>query len=282
MNLPIQIILYKSDGDLPRLLESFQACSSSTIIKPVFHFVQHDDIDAKKYLRILDKFSRSCTYTFDTNENVGFASGHNWLFDKYAASYDDFFMILNPDTMFFFDFFIKLERHLKECSRLLGAVDMCQFPQEFPKLYDYETLETVWCSGTAMLIRMSVFQEIGGFDDAFFMYYEDTDLSWRIQYRGYKTYYFPDCKIVHKVGGSSRGDEEIEENSFCVAHNLAGELYMTSKYGLKNKGRVDWILNESALKEEVKRIYGKMISNGIETHPRKNNMKMGNILNHRW
>lgn len=52
-------------------------------------------------------------------------------------------------------------------------------------------------SGAAFAIRRSVFEELGGFDERFFMYVEDTDLSWRARLAGYRCLYVPGAVVRH-------------------------------------------------------------------------------------
>jgi hypothetical protein len=64
--------------------------------------------------------------------------------------------------------------------------------------------ETDVLAGAFMLVRHSVLKLTGGFDEAFFMYGEDIDLSYRIRQAGYKNIYFSECPILHFKGESTR------------------------------------------------------------------------------
>ncbi len=59
-------------------------------------------------------------------------------------------------------------------------------------------------SGAFMLIRKDVIDKIGVFDEQFFMYGEDIDLSYRISEAGYKNYYYPGTTIIHYKGESTK------------------------------------------------------------------------------
>ncbi|MFH1004595.1 MAG: glycosyltransferase family 2 protein [Bacteroidota bacterium] len=59
-------------------------------------------------------------------------------------------------------------------------------------------------SGAFMLIRKSVLDKIGLLDEKFFMYGEDIDISYRITQAGYKNYYFPETRIIHYKGESTK------------------------------------------------------------------------------
>lgn len=59
-------------------------------------------------------------------------------------------------------------------------------------------------AGAFMLVKKEVLDKTGGFDERFFMYGEDVDLSYRIQEAGYSNYYFADSSILHFKGESTR------------------------------------------------------------------------------
>lgn len=67
-----------------------------------------------------------------------------------------------------------------------------------------ETHEIEILSGAFMLMRKSVLDQVGLLDEAFFMYGEDIDLSYRIIKGGYKNYYFPGTSIIHYKGESTK------------------------------------------------------------------------------
>ncbi len=62
-----------------------------------------------------------------------------------------------------------------------------------------------WVSGAAMVVRKSVFTQIGGFDENFFMYFEDIDLCWRAKQRGWQVAVYPKISLIHFVGQSAGG-----------------------------------------------------------------------------
>jgi GT2 family glycosyltransferase len=62
---------------------------------------------------------------------------------------------------------------------------------------------TTFASGCCMLIRSAVIHELGAFDERYFMYVEDVDLSLRVQIAGYKILHVPSSIVFHRVSGSS-------------------------------------------------------------------------------
>lgn len=66
-----------------------------------------------------------------------------------------------------------------------------------------------YVSGADMMIRKEILNAVGLFDSDFFMYYEETELTWRIKKQNYKVASVPDAKIIHLEGAS----ETIKENT---------------------------------------------------------------------
>lgn len=70
---------------------------------------------------------------------------------------------------------------------------------------EWETAEVDVLSGCCMLVRKKAMDEAGGpFDEDYFMYCEDVDLSYRIKKAGYKNMYFPEADLIHYKGESTR------------------------------------------------------------------------------
>jgi hypothetical protein len=115
--------------------------------------------------------------------NIGFGRSHNRLM---AQAFDDgamYYLVLNADG------FLHPEalHRLVECAERhkgLALVEARRFPNEHPKIYDFKTLETPWCSAACLLIPRRFYAEIGGFDEGFFVFCEDVDLSWRARLAG--------------------------------------------------------------------------------------------------
>jgi N-acetylglucosaminyl-diphospho-decaprenol L-rhamnosyltransferase len=72
-----------------------------------------------------------------------------------------------------------------------------------------------WVSGTAMAVRREAFEQVGGFDESYFMYVEDVDLCWRLTKAGWSVLVVPEASVMHHIGGSSRH----RPISMSVAHH---------------------------------------------------------------
>lgn len=99
-----------------------------------------------------------------------------------------------PATSFYKIFGIsKLLPHSQKFNRYhLGHLDL-------NKTHEIEIL-----SGAFMMMRKSALNQVGLLDEAFFMYGEDIDLSWRIIQGGWKNYYYPETRIIHYKGESTK------------------------------------------------------------------------------
>jgi O-antigen biosynthesis protein len=92
-------------------------------------------------------------------------------------------------------------------------------------LGQYERPEEVFAGcGAALLIRREMLRDIGPFDEDFFMYYEDMDLSWRARRRGWKVLYVPKAVVRHIHCGSS-----VEWSPLFLFHVERNRLLMLAK-----------------------------------------------------
>jgi hypothetical protein len=64
-----------------------------------------------------------------------------------------------------------------------------------------------WICGASMMIRMAVLEAIGGLDEGYFLYFEETDFCLRARRAGFPTWYVPESRVMH-VGGQSTGVTE--------------------------------------------------------------------------
>ena len=84
--------------------------------------------------------------------------------------------------------------------------------------------EVDWVSGACMLVRRDALASVGGFDERYFMYWEDADLCRRLRDRGYTILYVPGSSAVHQVGQSSR---TARASSIRAFHDSAYLYYAT-------------------------------------------------------
>ena len=171
-------------------------------------------------------------------DNVGFAHANNQALNLCSG---DYVLFLNPDTIVPEDCFEKCISFLNENTdagalgvRMLdgGGKFLPESKRSFPspvtsmfKLFGLSSLfpksktfaryslghldenknhEVDVLAGAFLMGRREILQQLKGFDETFFMYGEDIDLSYRIQKSGYKNYYFAETSIIHFKGESTR------------------------------------------------------------------------------
>lgn len=100
----------------------------------------------------------------------------------------------------------------------------------------YVEVEEVFSGcGANLLLRRDMLDEVGAFDDDFFMYYEDTDLSWRARLLGWKVIFAPNAIVRHIHCGSSE-----EWSPFFVYHTERNHLAMLFKNAAASKVANIW------------------------------------------
>jgi hypothetical protein len=184
--------------------------------------------------------------THEIGENIGFGKAHNV---GSGASQGDLILFLNPDTRvlpgalqalldvfedqrvgitgpLLVDSAGKIESDCFGIRRTpLSTIWGKIFSQKkYPYRADGEIFETDWVSGGAMLVRRSVFEKMGGFDENFFMYFEDVDLCLRAKKQGALVAVNPKARIFHESGKSFVSEREKK------ARYYASQNYYTRKH----------------------------------------------------
>ena len=75
--------------------------------------------------------------------------------------------------------------------------------------------EVDWVSGSCFLVRRAAWEDLGGFDESYFLYAEDVDLCWRAWQAGWKVGFEPAARVVH-IGGATTG---LAPYRFLVLHH---------------------------------------------------------------
>ena len=93
-------------------------------------------------------------------------------------------------------------------SRLeVGVVTRLLRPWVVPRAMTKIPQSVDWVSGASMMIRPRVFEAIGGLDENYFLYFEETDFCFRAKQAGYSTWYVPESRVMHISGQSTKVDE---------------------------------------------------------------------------
>ena len=155
---------------------------------------------------------------------LGFAANHNQAF---SCANGQFFCVINPDIQLTENPFPALVHCLEEVSVGVAAPivfaedgeveDSARyFPTPFKilckalgkgKERDYLVKETPlypdWAAGMFLLFPQNIFQKLGGFDQRYFLYYEDVDICARLRLLGYEVVLCPNASVIHHAQRSS-------------------------------------------------------------------------------
>ncbi|MEM9117984.1 MAG: glycosyltransferase family 2 protein [Cyanobacteria bacterium P01_F01_bin.56] len=145
--------------------------------------------------------------------------------------------LLNPDGSF--QLSTAYEIGLWGEWRTLQVVRKYRQPANRPALArQYDTDQSVdIVVGAAMLMRRSHFRQIGGFDETFFMYFEESDLCQRFRDAGYRVLYTPDVSLIHiggysvaQVAGKMAAEYRHSQRYYYAKHRPAWEQWVLHCY----------------------------------------------------
>jgi GT2 family glycosyltransferase len=88
----------------------------------------------------------------------------------------------------------------------------------------YEHADEIFYAGGAFMFRREVLDRIGLFDSDFFLWYEDTDLSWRSWLAGYRVIYVPKSVVLHHGSGTTFQFRSSESMQYWIANQIATQL----------------------------------------------------------
>ena len=90
-----------------------------------------------------------------------------------------------------------------------------------------------WLIGACMLLRREVYEQVGGFDERFFMYAEESDWQLRKQKAGHKIAFTPHAQVMHLAGASTDPSKPKKEKSLINEHFFHSlDLYTVKHHGL--------------------------------------------------
>lgn len=191
------------------------------------------------------------------DDNYGFSYANNVGIRRAGEWGADFFLLLNNDT----------EAEADMLPQLLVCAQRHPDSMIAPKIYYSDHRDVFWSAGGAvspiirkarhigldqkdrgqfdeecrigfatgccLWIPRTVIDRAGDLDERFFLYYEDTEYSFRLQKAGISIYYCPKARLYHKVGASSKGADS-PLCAYYIARNwlLCNRLYLRARYPL--------------------------------------------------
>ncbi|MCL2131583.1 MAG: glycosyltransferase family 2 protein [Lentimicrobiaceae bacterium] len=208
-------------------------------------------------------------------ENLGFSKANNQAIRQAKGEY---ILLLNPDTVVEMDTFSKIIAFMDETAdagalgvkmvngrgdflpeskrslpvpsvafyKIFGLSKLFKKSHRFGKYHltylDADEIHSVEVlSGAFMLLRKSVLDKIGLLDEDYFMYGEDIDLSYRIIKSGYKNYYFPQTRIIHYKGESTRKSSI----NYVFVFYRAMQIFAKKHFSQKNAALFNLLINSA-------------------------------------
>lgn len=233
MKLSVIIVNYNVKYFLEQCLHSVQKACRETEAEVIV--VDNNSVDGSVRM-VREKFPE--VILIENRENKGFSKANNQAVRKAKGEY---ILLLNPDTIVEDDTLLKCVRFMDEHPdagglgvkmldgkgkflpeskrglpypsvafyKIFGLSALFPRSKVFGRYHlgylDKEKTHVVdVLSGAFMMLRKKALDQTGLLDEAFFMYGEDIDLSYRISRAGYRNYYFPEARIIHYKGESTK------------------------------------------------------------------------------
>lgn len=97
-----------------------------------------------------------------------------------------------------------------------------------------------WIAGASMMIRKEVVQSLNGFDENYFLYYEETDFCLRAYEAGYETWYIPSSRVMHILGQSTKVTEIVDKPKRLPSYWFESRSrYFQTHHGAINAAFID-------------------------------------------
>lgn len=193
------------------------------------------------------------------NENKGFGSGNNSILKEINLNEYDDILLLNNDTILIdnklinkiydkvnlinndkYIIGVKLlnnDRTLQDSKGdFPGIINELIYSLRLKKIINKEKFD--YLCGAFLFFNTNFIKEVGYFDEDYFMYFEEVDLLFRAQKKGYKLYYLDNTEVIHK-GGQSTG----KLNDFTVEnYNKSINLFMKKNLNYKLRKYIFWLI----------------------------------------
>lgn len=236
-------------------------------------FVVDNDSHDQSAAMVSERFPE--VHLIANRQNLGFAAANNQAFTRASGEY---IILLNPDAYVGPSSISNAVRFMEshpDCGLCGGKIispegrlepSARRFPSPLSKLltlsglsWRFSTspilnrhefggfahdrpLEVDWVPGTFTIVRKTMLDAIGPFDERFYIYYEETDLCLRAKKAGWKVFFIPDAEVMHIGGASSK---TRKDKTFDKAGSQVLSFRMRSEwlYYRKNRGLVTVLLS---------------------------------------
>lgn len=227
VKLSILIVTWNSSADIDSCLDSLNSCQP-------FEVIVVDNASTDDTRQRLRRHEHLRAVINDTN--VGYARANN---QAALMAQGEYLLLLNPDTRVGLGALDILSEFLDTHPDFAAAAprlvnpdgttqlsirgfptfcsvlwELTGLPRLLPRCrpiggwrmrwFDYDSsAEVAQPMASCLMLRRTVWNELGGFDESFPIFYNDVDLSRRLYISGYRTWYLPQARIVHRIGAST-------------------------------------------------------------------------------
>lgn len=224
------------------------------------------DNASRENFQIEKKYNNFELKIIRSDKNLGFAGGQNLAIKFALENNKDYVVVLNNDVLIDRDFIVELLKTFdekKDCGIVSPKIYFAKGYEFHKDKYkeeekgkviwyaggkidwqnviathrgvdevdkeQYEQLEkTDFASGCCEMIKAEVFEKIGLFDEKYFLYYEDNDLSQRAKKQGFSVYYQPKAYLWHLNAGSTGGSGSSLHDYYITRNRLLFGLKFAS------------------------------------------------------
>lgn len=236
-------VLFNSETVLPGFFESLAAQD----FKDYWLFILDNSLNDRSYnacMQLIEQYGLENVTLIKNANNVGVAKGNNQGTELALQMGCEYVLLLNNDIEFD-------SRQL--FSDLYAMAQKSQEKMVVPKITFFDSGK-IWCAGgdisnwkgttthrgegmpdgpeysvampvnyaptCFMLVHRSVFDTIGLMDEKYFVYHDDTDFVWRANHAGFRTYYWPEGLVKHKVSSSTGGAVSTFSTYYCERNRI--------------------------------------------------------------
>ena len=121
-----------------------------------------------------------------------------------------------------------------------------------------------WLPGASMMMRPLVFDAIGGFDETYFLYFEETDFCFRAKKAGYSTWYVPGSRVMHIMGQSTKVTAPVTPSKRLPSYWIESRRrYFIGRYGTAGAMLVDAVALPANALGNLKRFAQRRSDRGV-------------------
>jgi hypothetical protein len=260
MNLSIVIVTWNSEEFIRNCLDSIFLSQGNFTSEVMVVDNGSSDGTAK----IVEQFYPQVNL-IQNKKNLGYAKANNQGIEKAKGKY---VLLLNPDTQVLEDALSLMYEFMEENPKI-GALGpkllnpdktvqaSCrEFPTFFTLIWEFSGLsrlfprsrvfgrwrmgyfnfdkqrETDQPMGSSLMLRRATLEDVGAFDENFVMFFNDVDLCFRIKKGGWKIYFYPEAKVIHYKGASTR---KVKAKMIWLSHLAFYKFFKKHKTGLANR-----------------------------------------------